>query len=277
MSRIAFPGLGLEFNIDPVAFTVFGKQIFWYGIIISLALMINIVWAMRDADRFGIKSDDFVDFVFLAVPAAVIGARLYYVIFRWQDYSMNPIEIFQIWKGGLAIYGAVIAGAAAAWAFTKIKKINTLAWFDFCAPFLVLGQAIGRWGNFVNREAYGTLTNLPWRMEIHGINGTATIAVHPTFLYESLWDLSIFLFLMFFRNRKKIEGEVFFLYLILYGLGRFWIEGLRSDSLMIGNFKISQVLSIILAITFIIIFCKRRSLRKGSLMVKDESVLSDQR
>ncbi|MGE5473340.1 MAG: prolipoprotein diacylglyceryl transferase [Ignavibacteriales bacterium] len=270
--KIAFPGLGLEFNIDPVAFTIFGKEIFWYGIIISLALVINIIWAMRDVDRFGIKSDDFIDFIFLAIPAAVIGARLYYVIFKWQEYSANPLEVLQIWKGGLAIYGAVIAGVITAWIFAKVKGINPLALFDFCAPFLAFGQSIGRWGNFVNREAYGSITNLPWRMEIPALDGVKMIAVHPTFLYESLWNLLIFVFLMFYRNRSKRKGEVFFLYLILYGLGRFWIEGLRADSLMVGNLKVSQILSIILVVVFAIVIYIRRTARQDISMTKDDSI-----
>jgi len=270
--RIAFPGLGLEFNIEPVAFSILGKPIFWYGIIISIALIINIIWAMRDTVKFGFKSDDIIDFVFYAVPAAVVGARLYYVIFKWQDYSQNPLEIFQIWKGGLAIYGAVIAGVITAWIFAKIKSIPPLKWFDFCAPFLVLGQAIGRWGNFVNREAYGVYTNLPWRMEIPDLNGITRISVHPTFLYESLWNLSVFIFLMVYRNRSKKEGNVFFLYLIMYGLGRFWIEGLRADSLMIGNFRISQVLSLVLVMGFSFILYKRQKLNKASSKIVDESI-----
>jgi len=258
MSKIAFPGLGLEFNINPIAFSIFGKPIFWYGIIISLAIIINIVLAMRDAEKFSFKSDDVLDFVFFAVPAAVIGARLYYVAFKWQDYSENPLQIFQIWNGGLAIYGAVIAGVITACIFAKVKKYSVLKWFDFCAPFLVLGQAIGRWGNFVNREAYGAVTNLPWRMEIPSLDGISIMSVHPTFLYESLWDLAIFVFLMFYRNKSKRKGEVFFLYLILYGFGRFWIEGLRADSLMVGNFRVSQVLSLILVATFTFVFIRCR-------------------
>lgn len=274
--RIAFPGLGLEFNINPVAFSILGKPIFWYGIIICLAIIINIVWAMRDTGKFGFKSDDVIDFVFVAVPAAVIGARLYYVVFKWEDYSGSPLGIFQIWNGGLAIYGAVIAGIITAYIFAKVKKYSALKWFDFCAPFLVLGQAIGRWGNFVNREAYGSQTNLPWRMEIPSLDGITMISVHPTFLYESLWNLAIFIFLMFYRNRSKREGEVFFLYLILYGFGRFWIEGLRTDSLMVGNFRVSQVLSLILVTAFTFIFLKRQKNKKNG-STSQEAIYQEQR
>lgn len=268
---ISFPGLGLEFNIDPVAFTVFGKPIFWYGIIISLALIVNIIWAMRDAGKFGFKSDDIVDFVFYVVPAAVVGARLYYVIFKWQDYAGNPIEAIKIWNGGLAIYGAVIAGIITAWIFARVKRINPLKLCDFCAPFLVLGQAIGRWGNFINCEAYGEYTNLPWRMEIPALDGMGVMSVHPTFLYESLWNISVFIFLMLFRNRSKKEGEVFFLYLIMYGLGRFWIEGLRADSLMIGSFKVSQLLSLLAVVVFSGVLFKGRILKKRNPVTANES------
>lgn len=243
MATVRFPGLGLEFNINPVAFSIFGKDIYWYGIIISFAFLLAVFLAQRDAPKFNMNKEDIIDLAVVAIPFGILGARIYYVIFSWKNYINNPWEIFAIWKGGLAIYGAVLASIVVAYIFAKRKRIEVFKLFDFCAPYLVLGQAIGRWGNFINQEAYGTETTLPWRMEITVPDTLTKISVHPTFLYESLWDLGIFVFLIWFRKRSKIPGEVFFLYMILYGIGRFWIEGLRVDSLMLGGFRVSQVLA----------------------------------
>lgn len=265
MSSIRFPGLGLEFNINPVAFSIFGKEVYWYGIIISCAFLVAIVLAQRSAKRFGINPDDIIDMALFAIPAAIIGARIYYVVFRWGDYASHPSDIIAIWKGGLAIYGAVLAAIVTAYVFARKRKIGVFKLFDFTVPYLALGQAIGRWGNFVNQEAYGAETKLPWRMEIMSPDGLSRIAVHPTFLYESLWSFAAFIFLIWYRKRGKLPGEVFFLYMILYGIGRFWIEGLRTDSLMLGEFRISQILAGVFAVSMTIIFAIRRrlSLNKG--------------
>jgi phosphatidylglycerol:prolipoprotein diacylglycerol transferase len=255
MNTIEFPGLGLKFYIGREAFSVFNIPIFWYGIIIAFGFLLAVLLGMRSSKRFGIDPDNIIDLVLFAAPVAIVTARLYYVIFSWENFKDNPLDIFNTRKGGLAIYGAIIGAIVVAYIFAKKKKIGVFKLFDFAVPYLVLAQGIGRWGNFVNQEAYGTTTNLPWGMTGSDIGPDP---VHPTFLYESLWDFGIFFFLIWYRKKKKIEGEVFFLYMILYGLGRFWIEGLRTDSLMMGNIRISQFLAAIFVIFMSIIFFVRR-------------------
>lgn len=277
MSNVAFPDLGLSFNIDPVAFTLFGKEIYWYGIIISFAFLLAILLAQRDARKYDINPEHIIDLALFAIPAAIIGARLYYVVFQWQDFIYHPRDIIRIWKGGLAIYGAILAAIVVAYLFARWKKIGALKLFDFCAPYLVLGQAIGRWGNFINQEAYGSQTALPWRMEITAPDSVTRISVHPTFLYESLWNMGIFIFLILFRKKSKVQGEVFFLYMILYGLGRFWIEGLRTDSLMLGGLRISQVLAavFVVALTVVLVIRRKRVLCRAEADNKDNSTLTE--
>ena len=277
MSSIAFPGLGFEFDINPVAFSIFGKDVYWYGIIISAAFLITIILAQRDAKKFNIESEYIVDLVIFAIPAAIIGARIFYVIFRWQDYVNNPGEIIAIWHGGLAIYGGILASIIVAYVFAKKKKIGVFKLFDFCVPYLALGQAIGRWGNFINQEAYGAITSLPWRMQITAPDNFSRIEVHPTFLYESLWNIGIFLFLIWYRKRNKISGEIFMLYMILYGLGRFWIEGLRTDSLMLGEFRASQILAgaFVLCFTTILIIRRKRGLCREEVSNDDKTTLTE--
>lgn len=245
MNPIVFPGLGLEINIDPVAVTIFGLSIYWYGIIIACGFLVGIIIATYESKRSQLNSDIIVDVVLIGTPSAIIGARLYYVFFNWSYYKNNLSEVFSIRSGGLAIYGAIIAALISTVIYCKIKKINVWKVFDVCAPGLIIAQSIGRWGNFVNREAYGRETTLPWRMEIFDAASQSRIAVHPTFLYESLWNLVGFLIIMFCRKKKKVDGEVFLLYAFWYGLGRAWIEGLRTDSLYFGSFRISQVLAIL--------------------------------
>lgn len=268
MEPITFPGLGLEFDINPVAIQIFGLEVYWYGIIISAAFLVAVILALRDSGRFGINQDDIVDLVIIATPIAILGARLYYVIFNPQSYMDNIWEIFNVRRGGIAIYGAILASTAAAYIFSKYKRIDAWKLFDFASPYFVLAQAIGRWGNFVNQEAYGTETNLPWRMEIFDYQRLERIAVHPAFLYESLWNVSIFAVLVWYRKRKKAEGEVFLLYMILYGIGRFWIEGLRTDSLYLGPVRVSQLLAGVLAVSMtVILYIKRKRIGKSSMEV----------
>lgn len=269
---IEFPGLwGLKFSINEVAFTVFNVEIFWYGIIIAVGFMLAVLLAMRDSSSFGLDSESIIDLMLWAAPIAIICARIYYVVFSWENYRDNLWEIVNLRHGGIAIYGAVIGAVATAYIFARYKRIPPLKLFDFCTPFLVLAQSIGRWGNFVNQEAFGTNTLLPWGMtgdrikrellrlkEVEGMNVDPNIPVHPTFLYESLWNLGVFFLLIWFRRRKRIEGEVFFMYMALYGLGRFWIEGLRTDSLMLGNLRVSQVLAFLFVIAFAAVFVIRR-------------------
>ncbi|HEX9063378.1 MAG TPA: prolipoprotein diacylglyceryl transferase [Clostridia bacterium] len=271
---IEFPGLGLSFKISPVALHFGSINLFWYGIIIALAFMLAVYLGTKSSERFGIQKENILDLVLFAAPVAIICARLYYVAFKWSDYSKSPIDIVKIWNGGLAIYGGVIGALIVAYLFARHKKIGVLKLIDFGVPYLVLAQGIGRWGNFVNQEAFGTNTTLPWGMTGDRIRNTIMnelvskgvnpeVPVHPTFLYESLWNIAVFCVLIFYRNRKKSDGEVFCLYMALYGLGRSWIEGLRTDSLMLGNLRISQVLAILFTLVFISIFIVLRSRAKA--------------
>ena len=252
-TQLAFPGLGIKpFNINPVAFEIFGKGIYWYGIIIATGLILAYLWALSQSKREEIKSDTLIDLILVGLPSAIICARIYYVVFSWDYYRENFLDVFKIWEGGIAIYGAVIGAFFAGYVYCKIKKMSFLKIADIASPCFLIGQAIGRWGNFVNVEAYGSQTSLPWRMLIIDKN----IAVHPTFLYESLWNIAGFIILAQVSKKKTFEGFVFYLYLFWYGLGRIWIEGLRTDSLMLGNIRISQLLAgvcIIISLVMIII------------------------
>lgn len=258
MHPIKFPGFGLEFSIDPIAFEVFGKPIYWYGIIISMGFLLAMIIATMEAKRTGIDPEKFMDVVLIATPAAIIGARAYYVIFNWQAYRNNLSEIIAIWHGGMAIYGAIIAALITAVVYCKIKKVDLWKMFDVGALGFLVGQCIGRWGNFVNQEAYGGETSLPWRMEIFDQVQQAWVAVHPTFLYESLWNLVGFIALFWYRKKKRFNGELFLLYATWYGLGRFWIEGLRTDSLYWGAFRVSQLVAAVSVIVGILLVIYHR-------------------
>lgn len=226
--------------MNPIAFEILGMDIAWYGIIISMGIFFGIYVAIIRARREGLYEDVIYDLALVAVPLAVLGARIYYVIFKWDYYGQNLGRIVRIREGGLAIHGAIITGVITAYIFCRFKKIGFFKLADICAPSLILGQAIGRWGNYFNQEAYGRPTTLPWAISIDGI------MVHPTFLYESLWNLGVFIFLLYYTKNRKYEGEIFFYYLILYSVGRFFIEGLRTDSLMLGPLRIAQVISIVI-------------------------------
>ncbi len=225
--------------MNPVAFSIFGIDVMWYGVLISSGVLIGVLIALKEAKRTGFKEDNLIDFLLYAIPAGIVGARLYYVIFSWDYYSQNLSQIINIRNGGLAIHGAIIAGILTAGIFCKKRKINVLQLLDLIMPSLILGQAIGRWGNFINQEAHGGPTDLPWGIMIDGQK------VHPTFLYESIINIIIFIFLIWFRKHKKIShGQIFALYLILYSAGRFFIEGLRTDSLMFMGMRVAQLISI---------------------------------
>lgn len=257
---VSFPGLGLEFNISNVAFKIGNIEIYWYGIIIGFALITGYLLAYLAAKKKNIYPDHITNIVLICAPAAVICARLYYVLFSLDYYTLHPEKIFAIRDGGIAIYGAVIGAVISCYIYCKVKKLNTLEIFDICIPSVILGQAIGRWGNFFNIEAYGTPTSSLLRMAIY--EGGKLIEVHPTFLYESLWNIAVFIVLLLINKRKKYNGQTFLTYITLYGLGRFFIEGLRTDSLYIGNFRISQIialLSFIAGITILIIKHKKTS------------------
>ena len=219
--------------------------------LIALGFALAILYCSKHAPDFGIESDDFVDLMLWLTPLSIVGARLYFVAFRWQDYAADPKQIFAVWEGGLAIYGGIIAGVLVIVFFCRHKKIPVAAMLDLAVFGLLIGQILGRWGNFMNREAFGAETEIFCRMGLTDPAGN-TIYVHPTFLYESLWNLIGLLFLIRFvkRGMRRYDGQCAMLYFFWYGLGRAWIEGLRTDSLYLGStgIRVSQLLSVVLAL-----------------------------
>lgn len=248
---VTFPLLNLELNINKIAFTVFGVPIYWYAILIVASLALAIFLCKRKDGKYNIKFDDIIDLSIILIPVAFICARVYYVLFNLESYT-NLASILNIKDGGLAIYGGIIGGTIVIYFFCKKKNIKMLDLLDYIVPYLALGQAIGRWGNFINVEAYGTTTNLPWKMGIQTANGLEY--VHPTFLYESICTFIIFIILTKLSKNRKFSGQIVCVYVILYSFIRFFIEGLRIDSLMLGNFRISQIVSAVLFITFSIAY-----------------------
>lgn len=240
---ISFPNLGLEFTVNRAAFSVFGIDIYWYGLIITAGLLLAFWYALAETKRVGVKQDDLLNMFLIAVPVALICARLYYVIFSWDDYKDDLWQVFAIRGGGLAIYGGVIGAAVVVFAYCARKKLRVGKVLDILAVGLLIGQAIGRWGNFVNGEAFGTTTSLPWAMSITRDGTAVANQVHPTFLYESLWNAVGLGLLLLYKRVRKFDGELFLAYLAWYGLGRVWIEGLRTDSLYIGPIRVSQLLA----------------------------------
>ena len=245
---VTFPGLGIE--IDPSqGFTIPGTQfeIKWYGVIIALGVLLAVLYAMRRAKDFGLTGDDILNMLLVGLPCAIVGARLYYVIFEWDRFFGAGIPWYQflnLREGGLAIYGGIIGASLALILYcglSKKRRAQMLPSFDIIGLGLLIGQAIGRWGNFFNREAHGGVTDSFLRMGI--IENGQLIYVHPTFLYESLWNLIGLALIHFLSKKRKFDGQVFLYYIIWYGLGRAWIEGLRTDSLYWGPFRVSQVLA----------------------------------
>ena len=236
--------MGFLHNIpDRVAFTVFGIDIMWYGLLIGIGMVLAVILAYRRAPKHGLDPDRLLDIVIWCIPAGVIGARLYYVAFQWDSYKGDLKSILNIRQGGLAIHGGLIFSIGLGVILVKfLWKERPLEWADLCAPSIALGQAIGRWGNYFNQEAYGVETDLPWGMLIDGKT------VHPTFLYESVWCFLLCLFLIWFADsgRQKFTGQIFSLYLMLYSVERFFVEGLRTDSLMVGPLRQAQVMSLAL-------------------------------
>ena len=242
--------------IDPVALTIGPLPVRWYGIIMATAFLIGIALAYRRAERNNIDPNHILNMVTLIIPAAIIGARLYYVIFTWDAYRGDPLSALAIWHGGLAIHGGIIGGLLAGLFYVRRYHISPWITADIVAPSLILGQAIGRWGNFINQEAHGGpvteqfINRFPdfikHQMYIDGQY------YHPAFLYESVWNLGVFLFLYLYWPRKKAAGEVAFLYLILYSAGRFFVESIRTDSLMLGPFRVAQLVSLVLILIGII-------------------------
>ncbi|SES72846.1 prolipoprotein diacylglyceryl transferase [Anaerobranca gottschalkii] len=234
--------------MDPVAFKIGPLTIYWYGIIIGAGILLSLTVGKIIGKKRGIPKDLIDEFVLIVVPLAVIGARIYYVLFNLNYYD-SFAEMIAIWEGGLAIHGAILVSIITAIVFTRLKKISFWDFADMGAPCLILGQAIGRWGNYVNGEAYGVETNLPWAMYIAGAYR------HPTFLYESLWNLLIFALLIYVYYKVKVnKGSVFALYLIGYSIGRLFIEGFRTDSLMFGPFRVAQIISIGFIIIGIVLY-----------------------
>ena len=264
---VTFPGFGVgPFMMDRIAFsfTVFGKEITvaWYGIIIVIGIVSAFIYACKRAKQGGVKIDTMIDYTLFTVIIAVICARLYYVIFFSEGNYKTFYDVIAIWNGGLAIYGAIIGGAATVVIISKIKKLSFFTMADYIAPAVMLGQIIGRWGNFVNGEAHGGVTALPWRMGVINTysaempSEASFVCYHPTFLYESLWNLIGFILINVFYNKRRFKGEALCWYVAWYGFGRGFIELLRTDSLMLGSVRVSSLLGFIsfaVALTAIIV------------------------
>ena len=256
LSRITFPGLGLDLDPSPVAFTLGGVTVYWYGIILAAGFFLGVVYALRRSKEFGITQDEILDGLFIVAPVAVICARIYYCAFNWSEYAANPISCLYIWEGGIAFYGSLIGAVLMTIVYTRWRKIPLKPVLDLVAMGFVIGQFVGRWGNFMNREAHGGVTDSFLRMGLEDAAGNVSY-YHPTFLYESLWNFAGFLFLHFYIKRRRYDGQIFTLYIAWYGLGRAIIEGLRTDSLYLFStgIRVSQLLaaiSCLIAVGFLI-------------------------
>ncbi|MBO6128152.1 MAG: prolipoprotein diacylglyceryl transferase [Pseudobutyrivibrio sp.] len=266
---IIFPNLHITLDNVEKGFYVGSFFIAFYGVIIAIGMLVGVSVILKEAKRVGFNEDQFLDICIITIIVGVIGARIYYVVFAWDYYKDNPISALNIRQGGLAIYGGILAGIACLFVLSRIKKLSFLKVADVAILGVVIGQICGRWGNFFNREAFGQYTNGLFAMllpttavrssadvttemlsNIVNINGVDYISVHPTFLYESLWNLGLLIILLSIRKKKKFDGFVFFTYLILYGMGRFWIEGLRTDQLKLWgtNLAVSQLLAAVLVV-----------------------------
>ena len=270
--QINFPNLGIFLEHVGKNFSVFGLEIAFYGCTMATGIIAGYLLAAREAKRTGQNPDDYLDMLLYAVFFAIIGARLYYVIFSWDYYKDNLLSILNLRQGGLAIYGGIIGAFTTVYFFSKKRKLSWLQMLDTACPGLALGQVVGRWGNFFNREAFGDYTNGLFAMQLpvsavrsgeitekmwehmEVIDGIQFIQVHPTFLYEGLWNLGVIIFLFIYRDKKKFQGELVLWYLALYGVGRFWVEALRTDQLLIPGigFPISQLLGAVLAVSGLI-------------------------
>lgn len=244
----------LNFDIDRVAFSVFGIDIYWYAILIITGVLIGAKFAQKEFVKRGFEEDFIYDLLFVILPLAIIGARAWYVIFEWDMYKNDPIQILNFRAGGLAIHGGILFAIIGLYFYAKKKEIPLIDILDVMAPSLAFGQAIGRWGNFVNGEAHGTPTNLPWAIIVDGVK------VHPTFLYESIGDFLIFLFLINYRKKNPKKGIQTGIYFMTYGILRFFVEALRTDSLMIGSIRMAQLTSVIYLILGIYLFGKYKNI-----------------
>ncbi|MFL8936179.1 prolipoprotein diacylglyceryl transferase [Rossellomorea oryzaecorticis] len=258
--------------IDPIAFQLGPLQVHWYGVIIGLGIALGLYLAISESKRLGLHPDTFVDLLVWAIPIAILSARAYYVAFEWDYYSQNPGDIIKVWNGGIAIHGALIGSVITALVFAKIKGISFWKLTDIAAPSIILGQAIGRWGNFMNQEAHGGEVTRSFLENLHlpqfiidqmYINGTY---YHPTFLYESLWNIAGFILLLILRRKANLRrGELFLSYVIWYSIGRFFVEGMRTDSLMLTEYlRIAQVISLVLIVVAaaLIIFRRKSGLAR---------------
>lgn len=269
MYHVQFPGLGINVTINPVAFTIGNHPFAWYGVIIACGFLLAFLYAMKSCKKFRVDEDRLIDAVIVGIIGGVIGARLYFVLFSTGDeYIKNPLHILYIWEGGLGIYGGIIGGLLCGALMAKFRKLSVPAVLDIASICFLIGQAIGRWGNFVNQEAFGSATNLPWRMVSENTDIVAAGGVHPCFLYESLWCVLGFVLLhIFSRKFRRYDGQVFLLYVVWYGIGRFFIEGLRTDSLItpIIPLRVSQVVaaaSVLAAVVLLVVF-RRRTVLTG--------------
>ena len=266
VTTVSFPGLGLEFELNRVAFSIGGFNVYWYGLLIGIGFMLAGTYALLNARKVGVDSDRLIDVVMVGLVCGVIGARLYYVIFDWETFQGDLSKIFDIRQGGLAIYGGILAGMAGGIIMAKIRKVRVRPAMDLAAAGFLIGQGIGRWGTFVNVEAFGSNTNSILGMTGPKVVGYLTqvknsgaawaqnidphMPVHPTFLYESVWCLTGFLIIaLWLMRRRRYDGQVFLFYTAWYGLGRFFIEGLRTDSLMWGPVRVSQALALVAFVT----------------------------
>ena len=238
----------MEFNINRVAFSIFGIDIYWYALIIIGGILLGAHFAQKEFSRRGFKDDFIYDVLFVILPFGIIGARVWYVIFEWDYYGSNPLQILNFRAGGLAIQGGIIFGLIALYFYSRYKNLPLIDLTDVIVASLALGQGIGRWGNFANSEAHGGVTDLPWGIIIDGQK------VHPTFLYESIGDILIFLFLIYFRKKNPAKGKQTAIYFIAYGILRFFVEGLRTDSLYFMGMRTAQLVSIAFTLVGIVIF-----------------------
>ena len=278
MITVSFPGINIgEFSINSTAFTVFGVEIQWYGLIVVTGIILALLYCAYRAKYEGIALIDLFDMALLGIILSVIGARLFYVLMTLSEYH-SFYDVIAIWNGGLAIYGALITGALTVYLVCRKKKIKYTKAFDMISPALMIGQAVGRWGNFFNGEAYGRVVDEEsifyfirmgiFPHEIEGVNGIAY--VHPTFLYESLWNIIGFVMINALYKKKKFDGQIFLMYITWYGFGRMLIEGLRTDSLYLGVFRISQVIAFVCVVLGAILLIYNLSKnRRAELTAKD--------
>lgn len=266
MFHVTFPGLGWEFDIKQVAFTIVSIEVRWYGLLIALGLLLAVAYACAVSKRYDTNPDKLLNCVIIGAITGIIGARLYFVAFRWDYYGQNLDQLFAINEGGLAIYGGLIGGLLGGIIVAKITKMNVPALLDVACLGFLIGQGIGRWGNFFNQEAFGTVTDLPWGMMSERTNFEA---VHPCFLYESIWCLLGFVLLHLFSKSKfrKYYGQIFLLYLVWYGFERMFVEGLRTDSLYtpILGLRISQVVSLVICLVGVVLLIKNAVQHKQNI------------